>query len=243
MKIKVSNRLREWYITNSYKRYTIKGTAFGRRVDISVNLSGQCTHKTCAQSRCQSTRSFVWKYTYWNDDSIRMYVRNINCFNIIFSLHFTEAMSVYRRLYPSIIVLHCHLFNAALLLVVLFLTTSSCHPPHCRPLDLSPRLGCNSVHRLVHLLYFTCPAHFHFLIQLLGPNFQQKFAFGGRSVKFSVKILLTMLYVNIYAIKWLMPWDLGNDFLGLCIQDFKRNVIVSQSKKKIKKKDDREEAR
>ena len=31
---------------------------------------------------------------------------------------------------------------------------------------------------------------------------------------------------------------LGNDFLGLCIHDYKRNVIDSQSKK-----DDREEAR
>ena len=32
---------------------------------------------------------------------------------------------------------------------------------------------------------------------MLGPNFQQKFAFGGRSMKFGVEILLTMLYLNI----------------------------------------------
>ena len=34
-------------------------------------------------------------------------------------------------------------------------------------------------------------------VELLGPNFQQKFAFGGRSVKFGVEILLTTLYLNI----------------------------------------------
>ena len=33
-----------------------------------------------------------------------------------------------------------------------------------------------------------------FLVELLGPNFQQKFAFGGRIMKFGVDILLTMLY-------------------------------------------------
>ena len=33
-------------------------------------------------------------------------------------------------------------------------------------------------------------------MELLGPSFQQKFAFGGRSMKFGVEILLTMLYVN-----------------------------------------------
>ena len=35
------------------------------------------------------------------------------------------------------------------------------------------------------------------LVELLGPSFQQKFAFGGRSMKFGVEILLTMLYLNI----------------------------------------------
>ena len=35
------------------------------------------------------------------------------------------------------------------------------------------------------------------LAELLGPNFRQKFAFGGRSMTFFVKILLTRLYLNI----------------------------------------------
>ena len=35
------------------------------------------------------------------------------------------------------------------------------------------------------------------IVELLGPNFQQKFAFGGRSLKFGVEILLTMPYLNI----------------------------------------------
>ena len=35
------------------------------------------------------------------------------------------------------------------------------------------------------------------LVELLGPNFQQKFEFGGRSMKFGVQILFTMLYLNI----------------------------------------------
>ena len=34
------------------------------------------------------------------------------------------------------------------------------------------------------------------IVELLGPNFQQKFAFGGRSMKFGVEILLTMLYLK-----------------------------------------------
>ena len=35
------------------------------------------------------------------------------------------------------------------------------------------------------------------IVELLGPNFQQKFAFWGRSMKFGVDILLTMLYLKI----------------------------------------------
>ena len=35
------------------------------------------------------------------------------------------------------------------------------------------------------------------IVELLGPNSQQKFAFGGRSMKFGVDIPLTMLYLNI----------------------------------------------
>ena len=35
------------------------------------------------------------------------------------------------------------------------------------------------------------------LVKLLGPNFHQKFAFGGRSMKFGGEILLTILYLNI----------------------------------------------
>ena len=36
----------------------------------------------------------------------------------------------------------------------------------------------------------------HF-VELLGPNFQQKFVFWGRSMQFGGEILLTMLYLNI----------------------------------------------
>ena len=35
------------------------------------------------------------------------------------------------------------------------------------------------------------------IVELLGPNFQQKFAFGGRNMKFDVELLLTMLCLNI----------------------------------------------
>ena len=35
------------------------------------------------------------------------------------------------------------------------------------------------------------------IAELLGPNFQQKFAFVGRGMEFGVEILLTMLYFNI----------------------------------------------
>ena len=35
------------------------------------------------------------------------------------------------------------------------------------------------------------------IVELLGPNFQKKFAFGGRSMKYGVEIFPTMLYLNI----------------------------------------------
>ena len=35
------------------------------------------------------------------------------------------------------------------------------------------------------------------IVELLGPNFQQKFAFWGRSMKFGVEILLIILYLKI----------------------------------------------
>ena len=40
-------------------------------------------------------------------------------------------------------------------------------------------------------------AHKEYIVELLAPNFQQQFAFWGRSMKFGVEILLTMLYLNI----------------------------------------------
>ena len=35
------------------------------------------------------------------------------------------------------------------------------------------------------------------IVELFGPNFQQKFAFWGRSMKFGVEIHLSMLYLKI----------------------------------------------
>ena len=39
------------------------------------------------------------------------------------------------------------------------------------------------------------------MVDLSGPNFQEKFAFGGRNMKFGAEILLTMLYLSIDRIK------------------------------------------
>ena len=39
------------------------------------------------------------------------------------------------------------------------------------------------------------------IVELLGPSCQQKFSFGGRSMKFGVEILLTMLYLTIDSSK------------------------------------------